>query len=184
MKSLNLLTFLLILLCFSCHKKEAFQPIKSKSASEFINISKEYSKQREEKERNFLQDWINNQKDSLGIAYMPTASGFWIRFITKNNNPRALKNNFVKYSAEIKTLTGETIYNSQEFGFKEGVMGKFKDIRGIESSLYLMGKGETVELVLPSFTAYGFFGDENKIGANVPLLVLLTLDDVKTLPFK
>ncbi|MDR1877097.1 MAG: hypothetical protein LBQ84_05685 [Flavobacteriaceae bacterium] len=172
------LTFALIL--YSCQKKEVFQPIDSKSDSDYLKNSQEYSKAREENERKYLQKWVNKQEDSLNYTFQPTSSGIWIRFIEEKNQPKAKNNDWVKYTAEIKTLSNEVIYTTTEFGERQGFLGKFKETRGIESGLYTMGKGDVAELVLPSFTAYGLYGDDNKIGANVPLLITLTLHDVKT----
>jgi gliding motility-associated peptidyl-prolyl isomerase len=180
MKSLNVLSCLALLLIFhSCQKKEIFQPV-DKLTSSFLKDSREYSKSREEKERSYLQKWVDKQRDSLNNIFQPTSSGIWLRFIENKGQPRVVSTNWVEYSAEIKTLSGEVIYTTTEFGKKQGILGKFKDIRGIESALYMMGKGDVSEIVLPSFTAYGLYGDENKIGANVPLLITLTLDNVKT----
>ncbi len=179
MKFLNpFLYSILILTLFGCHKKEIFQPVQT-SKSDYLKESQEYSKSREESERKYLQKWVNKQKDSLNHVFEPANSGIWIRFIERKNQPVAKLHDWVSYTAEIKTLSNEIIYTSTEFGTKEGIIGKFKDIRGIETALYMMGKGDVAELLLPSFTAYGLYGDENKIGANVPLVVELHLIDVK-----
>jgi gliding motility-associated peptidyl-prolyl isomerase len=169
-----------ICLFCTCQKKEIFLPITS-SKSEYRKELLENSKAREDKERDFLQNWIHKQEDSLHQKFIPTSSGIWIRFISKKELSQPKINCRVKYSAELKTLSGEIIYSFHEFGEKQGVLGKFKEIRGIESALYLMGKGDVAEIVLPSFTAYGLYGDENKIGSNVPLLITLKLLDVKPL---
>ncbi|MDR2122893.1 MAG: hypothetical protein LBP34_07185 [Flavobacteriaceae bacterium] len=178
MKFRNLFFFLITLLLLNCQKKEVFQPV-NRPDSGYSKDSQEYSKSREESERRYLQKWVDTQQDSLNIKFQSTSSGIWIRFIEKTENAKAGNNDWVKYTAEIKTLSNETIYTLTEFGEKQGILGKFKEIRGIESALYLMGKGDVAELVLPSFTAYGFYGDENKIGTNVPLLVTLSLHEVK-----
>ncbi|WP_303849939.1 FKBP-type peptidyl-prolyl cis-trans isomerase [Apibacter mensalis] len=165
---------------FSCQKKEIFLPV-TNSKSAYGKKLLENSKAREDKERDFLQNWISKREDSLHLKFVPTSSGIWIRFISHKKSPQPKNNSWIKYSAEIKTLSGDVIYSFDEFGEKQGVLGKFKEIRGIESALYMMEKGDIAEIVLPSFSAYGLYGDENKIGSNVPLLVTLTLIDIKPL---
>lgn len=179
MKYLSLFSLLFCLFLINCQKKEVFQPV-YQSKSEYLKESREYSKSREDSERKYLQQWVNKQRDSLQHQFEPTSSGIWMRFLTKNNKPAAKTDDRIVYSAEIKTLSNEVIYTSTEFGTKEGILGKFNEVRGIESALYKMGKGDTTELLLPSFTAYGLYGDEKKIGANVPLVVELTLLDIKS----
>lgn len=182
MKFLKIATMFTLSIClfYACQKKEIFLPI-TNSKSEYGKKLLENSKAREDKERNFLQNWINKREDSLHQKFIPTSSGIWIRFISEKKISRPKINSVVKYSAEVKTLSGEIIYSFNEFDKKQGVLGKFKEIRGIESALYMMGKGDIAEIVLPSFTAYGLYGDEKKIGANVPLLITLNLIDIKPL---
>ncbi|MDR3273318.1 MAG: FKBP-type peptidyl-prolyl cis-trans isomerase [Flavobacteriaceae bacterium] len=167
------------LLLSGCQKKDiVYSPIHQKK-SDFIKKSQEISKKREENERKFLEIWVKQREDSLNIDYQETASGIWIRYINKNDEPKAQDNDFVTYTAEIRTLAQKVIYTKAEFGEKKIILGKYNEIRGIESALHLLSKGETVELLLPSFNAYGLYGDEKKIGANVPLIVGLEILDVK-----
>lgn len=180
MKIFNNIVYLFLFLLFTaCQKKEIFQPEQSKH-TDYLQNSQKYSKIRETNERKYLQKWVNKQKDSLQHIFETTSSGIWIRYIIKNNSPLAKLNDQVIYTAEVKDLNNRIIYSTKEFGNKQGILGKFNEIRGIESALYKMRKGETVEILLPSFTAYGLYGDENKIGANAPLLIKLNLIDVKS----
>ena len=181
MKFLNN-TYLILLSIFlfnTCQKKEIFLP-ENKYTSKYKNEILKNSKEREDKERNFLQKWINMREDSLHQKFLATSSGIWFRYIIEKKLLKPKNNDGVIYSAEIKTLSGDIIYSFDEFGEKQGILGKFKEIRGIESALYMMWKGDVAEIVLPSFTAYGLYGDENKIGAYVPLLITLKLINVKT----
>lgn len=178
MKLFNIPYLFLFFLFTACQKKEIYQPIQS-SHADYLKKSQEYSKSREESERKYLQQWVTKQKDSLQHDFEPTSSGIWIRFITKNSFPKAKPNDFVAYTAEIRNINNQIIYTPNEFGIKKGILSKFNEIRGIESALYKMSEGETAEILLPSFTAYGLYGDENKIGSNVPLVIKLDLINVK-----
>ena len=40
---------------------------------------------------------------------------------------------------------------------------------GLREGLKLMKEGESVTFIFPSQKAYGYYGDDNKIGSNVPL---------------
>ena len=59
-------------------------------------------------------------------------------------------------------------------------MDKQELFTGLREGLKLMRSGETVTFLFPSQKAYGYYGDENKIGTNVPLICEVTLLDIKT----
>jgi len=50
---------------------------------------------------------------------------------------------------------------------------------GLRHAVKLMHKGETVSFIFPSHMAYGYLGDKEKIGTNVPLICKVTLNDIK-----
>ncbi|WP_128331884.1 hypothetical protein [Apibacter sp. HY039] len=179
MKIFQTFNLILVLLCLiGCQKKEVFRPV-SQTTSDYLKDSREYSKSREESERKFLTHWIEKQKDSLNQIFIPTSSGIWIRYIKTNSLPKIKNKDYVSYTAEIKTIANEIIYSFADIGKKEGIVGKFKEIRGIESALFLLSQGDKAEILIPSFSAYGLYGDENKIGSNVPLLVELQINKVE-----
>lgn len=164
---------------FSCQNKEIYQPIQSTNNTQFITKSVELSKKRQEDEKKTIKKWMAIQDSLQGIKFQQTSAGFWIHFIKQNNNPKAKENDYVDYTAQIKTLDNKLIYDFTEFGNKKVYLGKTHEIRGIDSALRMMGKADEVVLLLPSFVAYGVYGDEKKIGFNVPILVELKLNDVK-----
>jgi FKBP-type peptidyl-prolyl cis-trans isomerase len=45
-----------------------------------------------------------------------------------------------------------------------------------------MNEGETVTFLFPSHMGYGYHGDNDRIGTNVPLVCTVTLNDIKHLP--
>mgnify|MGYP003656434644 FL=1 len=50
---------------------------------------------------------------------------------------------------------------------------------GLREGLKLMQAGETVTFLFPSHKAYGYYGDENKIGTNIPLVCKVTVNSIK-----
>ena len=49
---------------------------------------------------------------------------------------------------------------------------------GLREGLKLMKTGETVTFLFPSQKAYGYYGDQNKIGVNVPLMCEVTIHSI------
>ena len=50
---------------------------------------------------------------------------------------------------------------------------------GLRDGIKLMRKNEKVSFLFPSHIAYGYLGDKNRIGSNVPIICTVTLTDFK-----
>ena len=55
-------------------------------------------------------------------------------------------------------------------------------LMGLRDGIKLMKKGETITFLFPSHMAYGYHGDDKKIGTNEPLICTVTLNDIKLDP--
>ena len=51
---------------------------------------------------------------------------------------------------------------------------------GLREGLKLMKAGETYTFIFPSQKAYGYYGDENKIGRNTPIISQVTVNSITT----
>ena len=49
---------------------------------------------------------------------------------------------------------------------------------GLREGLKLMKPDESVTFIFPSQKAYGYYGDDNKIGTNIPLICEVTLNTI------
>ena len=52
-------------------------------------------------------------------------------------------------------------------------------ISGIRDGVKLMKPGETVTFLFPSYKAYGYYGIQNKLGANTPVQSTITLKSIE-----
>ena len=57
-------------------------------------------------------------------------------------------------------------------------MDKQELFTGLREGLKLMKTGETVTFLFPSQKAYGYYGDNNKIGSNTPLICEVTVKSI------
>ena len=57
-------------------------------------------------------------------------------------------------------------------------MDKEELFQGLREGLKLMKAGEEVTFIFPSQKAFGYYGDGNKIGTNVPLIVNVNLKTI------
>ena len=57
-------------------------------------------------------------------------------------------------------------------------MDKQEIFTGLREGLKLMKTGETVTFLFPSQKAYGYYGDNNRIGINMPLMCEVTINSI------
>lgn len=173
----NSLYILLTLCCvFACKTPEARRPVASKSGS-FIQESVKRNKKMVAKEEKSISTII--QKDSIN-NYLSSSDGFWY-FYNNQNIEDTLTPHFgdlVEFEYDISTLEGTPIYTKEEIGTREYVIDKENVFNGLRQGLKLMKEGETVTFLFPSHKAFGYYGDSEKIGRNVPIRSTITLNSI------
>ena len=71
------------------------------------------------------------------------------------------------------------IYTKDELKPQEYFVDKENIMMGLRDGIKLMKKGETITFLFPSHMAYGYHGDNEKIGSNEPLICTVTINDIK-----
>jgi gliding motility-associated peptidyl-prolyl isomerase len=167
-----LLFMLTISLVFSCKPSEARRPISNNSGS-FIDASIERNKQLNNKEYAQIDAFIKNSKK----PFTPSEFGFWYTYNTKieTNTKTPIFGDLVQYTHSLKTLDGQVIYSSNESEIKTYYIDQQELFSGLREGLKLMKEGESITFLFPSQKAYGYYGDDNKIGSNVPLICDVSL---------
>ncbi|TXG39842.1 gliding motility-associated peptidyl-prolyl isomerase GldI [Seonamhaeicola maritimus] len=172
----KLLTLTLLLLVIGCKTPEARRPIFSKSGS-FIDESVARNKELNSKEQAAIEK-IMKQHD---YNYIASQSGFWYYYNTKIDTDTLKTPDFgdiVNYNYNVKALNGNLIYSKSDLKTQTYAMDKEELFTGLREGLKLMKTGETVTFLFPSQKAYGYYGDENKIGTNVPLICEVTVNSI------
>ncbi|MBC3757563.1 gliding motility-associated peptidyl-prolyl isomerase GldI [Hyunsoonleella sp. SJ7] len=167
----------LLAICFSCKTPEARRPISVKSGS-FIDASVERNKKLYAKEQAWIEQ-LMAKNDSTN--YIASESGFWYYYntkITESDNYMPAFGDIVNYSYNLKDFNGNLIYPKENFQNLEYAMDKQELFTGLREGLKLMKAGETITFLFPSQKAYGYYGDENKIGTNVPLIAEVTVNSI------
>ena len=172
MKNL-LLILALFLICISCKSPEARLPETVQSGS-FLKESAERNKKLNEQEKLLIQDIIKNNPER---EYIASESGFWYSYKTKSEN-RNVQPDFgdiIDFEYNVSDLNGREIYTKEK---KTYVMDKQELFTGLREGLKLMNPGDQITFIFPSQKAYGYYGDDNKIGTNVPLICEVTLNTI------
>lgn len=172
-----ILYFVLTGLLFACKQTEPRQPI-SYSSGTFIKESVQRNKMIVQDEEKLIQEII--KKDSTHHYYQSNL-GFWYKYdvavTTDNILPK--KGDIVKLDFEIYDINNQLIYGKNETSPKVYAVDKQEIMIGLRHAVKLMHKGETVSFIFPSHMAYGYLGDKEKIGTNIPLICKVTLNDIK-----
>lgn len=170
-KTLHLVIVLLIFA--GCKSPEARRPISVKTGS-FIDASVERNKKLNAREQASIQKLLSEKK----VDYLASESGFWYYYNTKIEVDSLKTPSFgdiVSFNYNVKALNGKLIYSKDDIKTQSYVMDKEELFTGMREGLKLMKPGETVTFYFPSQKAYGYYGDENKIGTNIPLICEVTV---------
>lgn len=171
------ISFLLILsLLFSCKSPDARRPESVQSGS-FYKISAERNIKLNKKEHALIQNIIDNNPEK---EYIASKSGFWYFYHTKveQDTITAQFGDIINFKYNVKDLNENTIYSEDEIRTQNYVMDKEELFTGLREGLKLMKPGEVVTFLFPSQKAYGYYGDTNRIGTNIPLICKVTLNTI------
>jgi gliding motility-associated peptidyl-prolyl isomerase len=168
--------FLLLLFsfCFSCHKQpEPRKPVSYQSGS-FLDESLKRNLALLRAEEKVIFEIIEN--DSLN-EYFNSSDGFWYHYDIKKNNDTITPKfgDQITFTYNLRSFSEDTIYTMAEVGNKTYVMDQQRLMTGLREGLKLMKAGEQVNFLFPSSRAYGFYGDKNRIGSDVPLKATVKL---------
>ncbi|OUS14901.1 gliding motility-associated peptidyl-prolyl isomerase GldI [Nonlabens dokdonensis] len=160
---------LLSILISSCSNKvEPRKPI-TNSSSSTIEQSIEDNKKRYAAEEDFIENIIN--KTDTARVYQRSADGFYYSFISRDS----LNGDFPKFGDRVTfeynviALSGDTIYSKKELSpITKSLDQEYGIFKGMRAALKLMKAGEEMYIYFPSYAAYGYYGDNNRIGANTP----------------
>jgi len=145
----------------------------------FFNESVIRNKLLYQEENNSITDYI--KRDSLN-SYHLSDDGFWYSIIKQGtlNKSFPKKGDIVTYTYEVKNLNNEIIYNKNIVGIKKYIIDKENIILGLQKGIKLMHIGDVGQFIFPSYLAFGYHGDGNKIGSNEILIYTIQLKRIIT----
>lgn len=161
----------------SCSEQQARKPI-SHSSGSFMKESIDRNKKMNSQEKESIAKII--QKDTAHI-YNISEKGFWYAYQAKSSaNVFPVKGDVVSFDYEVTDLYGNSIYTTTELKTQTYHVDKQNIMSGLRNGIKLMHKGDKVKFIFPSQSAYGYHGDDKKIGTNQPIICIVTLNDIKT----
>jgi gliding motility-associated peptidyl-prolyl isomerase len=176
MKYFNRILFVLLvtILVSGCKQhQEARKPISQKSGT-FMKKSIERNKKLIAGEEGQIDSLI---KSNPKLKYLASTKGYWYTYVIQNTldtiTPK--KGDVAFFDYEVKDLKGNVIYSELELRPQTYAIDKQNIMTGLREGIKLMHKNEKVIFLFPSHIAYGYHGDDKKIGTNQPLLCTVTL---------
>jgi len=169
----------LIIAVNSCKSPEARKPVQKRSGS-FIEVSAERNKKLYEKEKASIQEIIQADTEN---DYLASDSGFWFYYNTKDSTSVIMPKygDMITFTFDIKDFDGNLILSERENGLQNYKVDQSNQdlISGLRDGLKLMKEGETITFLFPSYKAYGYYGIENKLGTNIPVISKVTLKSIE-----
>lgn len=179
MKNIKIYSLFLfaVLTLVSCRQQQARMPV-SRSSGAFLNASVERNKKLIKGEEGKIDSII---KSNPNVKYLTSQKGYWYYYDTKNDKDtlRPKKGDVANFDYEIKDINGDVIYSQLELKPQTYIVDKQNIMMGLRHGIKLMHKNETVTFLFPSHMAYGYHGDNRRIGTNEPLICTVTLNDFK-----
>ncbi len=173
LRSKNVLVLVVIIMLAGCGQPEPRRPIQQKTGK-YFGANVERNKELLAQETLLMKEII--AEDTLH-TYKNTASGSWFYYIKKNDTATYLPqpNDLVTLSYNIMNFNNDTIYSGEEIGIKKYKVDMEELFPGLRYAVKLLKEYETATFLFPSSLGYGYPGDGNKIGVNLPLKSTLTI---------
>ncbi len=182
MKKYKILVIIMILGLGGCKSPEARRPVTQSSGS-FINESIERNRELVAYEEATILELMEKDPEN---EYIASNSGFWYYYNQKSSDSTNTETpefgDVVNFDYSIKDLDGVVIYAEGEIPTKNYHMDKEDLFGGLREGLKLMKEGEVVTFIFPSHKAFGYYGDKNRIGTNVPIITKVTLHSINDEP--
>ena len=176
-KLLPIIAILFIVLSSCKQSQDARRPISQASGS-FMKKSIIRNKKLVATEESLIKDLM---KSNPSVKYVASTKGYWYSYNVQNKldtlTPK--KGDVAFFDYEIKDLNGNIIYSQLELRPQIYYVDKQNIMMGLRDGIKLMHKNEEVNFLFPSNMAYGYHGDNKKIGVNEPLICRVTLRDFK-----
>ena len=169
---------MLVMAVLGCKSPEARSPVTQNSGS-FINESIQRNKKLVAKEEAIILKMI--ERDS-SHTYIASSNGFWYYYNQKSTDSLNVKmpvyGDVVRFDYNIKALDGNYIYDVGDIPTKRYAMDREYLFSGLREGLKLMKEGETATFIFPSYKAFGYYGDKDRIGTNIPIITEVTLHSI------
>lgn len=162
----TIILLLISVIISSCKNLQPRKPVSNKTSS-YNELSIEKNKKLYAAEEAAIEKIISN----LDRKFTRSSNGFYYNF-SKMDSISQITPKFgdrVTFEYNVIALNGDTIYHAQELSpVTKSLEQEYGIFKGMREALKLMHEGDQATFYFPSYMGYGYYGDENRIGTNVP----------------
>ncbi len=154
-----------LLLAYSCdgnHRDENKLPAKEEIDERMSEVNIALLKYDEQD----IQDFI----DRYGWDMKETGSGLRYEIYHEGEGDKARQGLTAFINYDIRLLTGDLVYSSEDEGVKSFRIGRGAVESGLEEGILLMRVGDKARFIMPPHLAHGLPGDGVKIPKRVPII--------------
>lgn len=168
---------LCLIILAACEGPEPRKPVSVQSGS-FMKTSVERNRQLLAGEVALIESLI--KADSLN-TYFPTGAGSWYHYNTVNaaETYTPQPQDKVQLTYDLLNLANDTLYSREEIGIINYLVDQQELFPGLRHGIKLLKKNETATFLIPSSLAYGYHGDNDKIGPNIPVRAVVTIFNIE-----
>lgn len=155
-----------------------------KDKKEIVHIidNKEYELVLEEMNRKMLQyesDLINDYIVNNGLNVIKTGTGLRCQIYNDGVGDLVKQGDFIVLDYELRLLSGELLYSSENDGYKSFYVGRGGVEGGLEEAVLKLKRNSEALFILPPHLAHGLIGDGNRIPPKAILVYKIKVIDIK-----
>ena len=163
----KLVVLIVTLTVVGCQQKDVvYTPVGAYKEESQVEISKNRARNLNGIERLQIEDWIKNQK----TAFYAMPLNYWIDTPDLHKKAQKQKGDLVSFEYEIYDFANNKVYPKPKT-MLDVQIGRFNELKAIEDAVTYLTPGETAILLVPSVLGYGTYGDGDKIGSDIPLII-------------
>ena len=163
-------SFLFVVVLFSCKHQEKPKQIKIKKA-DVETIIEETNRKNIAIEDRQIDDFLARRNWS----FKKTTSGLRYTIYKKGQGVQPQSGQVVSLEYTLSLIRGDEVYNSLNDGPMTFTVDREEQTAGIHEFVKLMHVGDKAKLIVPSYLGYGVTGDEKKIPPRATLIYDLSL---------
>ena len=164
------IVFIIGFLFVSCSKNAQIYTPAGGMSNEEMGVSKNRAKQLNTMEREQIQEWISKQKEK----FYPTQLNYWSNIENLEQRKKKQDGELVSFQYELYDFDLQKFYEKPKT-YKDAPLGKFEELDAIEDAVRYLNPDEETTHLVPSFLAYGTYGDGDQIPYDMPLIIKLKL---------
>jgi FKBP-type peptidyl-prolyl cis-trans isomerase FkpA len=114
-----------------------------------------------------------------GWKMVQSPTGLRVMIYKNGNGEKAVKGKKATIRYEIRLISGDICYSSDQKGPMEFEIGHSEAEAGIDEGILLMRVGDRAKFIVPSHLAFGLLGDQEKIPPKSTLIYDIELINLK-----